>query len=68
MQVDRIEYLIFMAGDAEPSIRSRTEEGAQLWAARHEQNTGTKVRLVRRTYTFSDTPLEVMSLEDVVSS
>lgn len=60
---DKVEYLIFFAGDAEPQVKSDTREPAEDWAIKYQQRTGQEVRLIRRTWTHTDTPLQIRQEE-----
>lgn len=57
------EYLILFAGDAEPQVKTDTREAAEIWANRYMERTGQEIRLIRRTWSYTDTPLEVRKQE-----
>ena len=59
MRPDRVEYLILFAGDAEPQVKTDTREAAEMWAVAYQERTGQEVRLIRRTWAKTDTPLTI---------
>lgn len=64
MRDTRVEYMILFAGDAEPQVKTDTREAAELWANRYIDRTGHEVRLLRRTWSYTDTPLEIRRNEE----
>jgi hypothetical protein len=59
MRPDRVEYLILFAGDAEPQVKTDTRSAAEMWARAYISRTGHEVRLIRRTWSKVDTPIEI---------
>ena len=59
----KTEWLLFDQSDVVAKIKSSTREGAELWARRHEERTGNKLRLVRRDWSYADTEHEVRPSE-----
>jgi hypothetical protein len=60
----KTEYLILFAGDAEPQVKTDTRETAERWANLYIERTGHEVRLLKRTWSYSDTPLEIRETPD----
>lgn len=56
---DRVEYLCLFPGNEEPQVKTSTRETAEMWATRYKDRTGDEVRLIRRTWSKVDTPIEI---------